>query len=65
MVDGREAMLSNYVARMDGVPVEIDVAVLKKDGCVHDFIYVSPAGQAAEHRAQFDRLLQEFTAEKS
>ncbi len=65
MIDGREALLSNYVARLDGVPVEIDVAVLKKNDCVHDFVYVSPAGRAAEHRAQFEQLLAEFTAERT
>jgi len=64
LIDGREALLSNYLAKLDGVPVEIDVAVLKKNDCVHDFIYISPPGRAAEHRAQFDRLLSEFTAER-
>ncbi len=65
MIDGREALLSNYVAKLDGVPVEIDLAVLKKNDCVHDFIYVSPAGRAGEHRPEFDRLLAQFTAEKT
>jgi hypothetical protein len=64
MVDGREALLSNYVAKLDGVPVEIDLAVLKKNDCVHDFIYVSPLGQAQEHRGEFDRILAEFKAER-
>ncbi len=63
LLDGREAMLSNYEAKLDGVPVEIDVAVLKKDDCVHDFIYVSPPGRAQEHKPEFDRLLSQFTAE--
>ncbi len=63
MLDGREAMLSNYEAKLDGVPVEIDVAVMKKDDCVHDFIYVSPIGRAQEHKPEFDRLLSQFTAE--
>lgn len=63
-IDGREALLSNWVAKLDGVPVEIDIAVLKKNGCVHDFLYVSPAGRSAEHKPEFDRLLNEFSAEK-
>lgn len=65
MIDGREALLSNYVAKLDGVPMEIDLAVLKKNDCVHDFIYISPAGEAQQHRAEFDRLLSEFTAERT
>ena len=64
MVDGREALLSNYAAKLDGVPMEIDLAVLKKNDCVHDFMYVAPAGRAAEFKPVFDQLLTEFTAEK-
>ncbi len=44
-IDGREAMISRYDAKLDGVEVELEVAVLKKDGCVHDFMYVAPKGQ--------------------
>lgn len=65
MIDGREALVSKYAAKLDGVPVEIDLAVLKKNDCVHDFIYVSPEGRAQEHRAQFDRLLSDFSAERT
>ena len=64
MLDGREALFSSYVAKLDGVAVEIELVVLKKNDCVHDFIYIAPAGRAAEHRAGFDRLLSEFTAER-
>jgi hypothetical protein len=65
MIDGREALLSKYVAKLDGVPVEIDLAVLKKNDCVHDFIYIAPVGRLPEHQAEFDRLLAEFTAERT
>ncbi len=64
MIDGREAMLSNYEAKLDGVEMEIDLAVLKKNECVHDFMYVAPKGRAAEFKGAFDRLISEFTAEK-
>lgn len=65
MIDGREALLSNYEAKLDGVPMEIDLAVLKKNDCVHDFMYVAPKGRAAEFKPAFDKLLAEFTAEKA
>lgn len=65
MIDGREAMLSNYTAKLDGVPMEIDLAVLKKNECVHDFMYVAPKGRAAEFKPAFDQLLAEFTAERA
>lgn len=63
-LDGRDALLSNYLAKLDGVPVEIDLAVLKKNNCVHDFIYISPDGQAKAQRAQFELILSQFAAER-
>jgi hypothetical protein len=60
-MDGRDAMETIYTARLDGVPVDISVAVLKKDDCVYDFTHVAPLGQGAEHLATFERLLDGFT----
>ena len=62
-IDGREALRSRYAAKLDGVPVELELVVMKKDGCVYDFVYLSPPGRAAEKRADFDRLVQEFKTE--
>lgn len=61
VLDGRDALESSFTARLDGVPIETTLVVLKKDGCVHDFMYVSPAGHAAEQRAQLDALVDGFT----
>jgi hypothetical protein len=58
-LDGREALRSHYRARLDGVPVEIELVVLKKNGCVHDFTAVSPAGQQALGLPAFEALLAE------
>ncbi len=60
-IDGREALLSHYDAKLDGVEVELQVAVLKKNGCVHDFSYVAPKGHFDEGEADFDRLLEGFS----
>ena len=38
--DGREAMHTRLSARLDGVPMSYDIFVLKKDGCVYDFVLV-------------------------
>ena len=40
--DGREARFTTVLAKLDGVPMRYDVVVLKKDGCVYDFVYVAP-----------------------
>src|SRR4051812_47530944 len=60
-MDGREALESTYTARLDGVPVDITVTVLKKDDCVYDFTYVAPLGMGAEHLATYEKLLDGFT----
>jgi hypothetical protein len=40
--DGREARHTVMQARLDGVPMSYDIFVLKRDGCVFDFVYVTP-----------------------
>ncbi|MGO9000289.1 MAG: hypothetical protein ACLQVI_43745 [Polyangiaceae bacterium] len=39
--DEREAMHTRLRAKLDGVPMDYDIFVLKKDGCVYDFVYVA------------------------
>jgi hypothetical protein len=62
-LDGREALRSRYRARMDGVPVALEVVVLKKNGCVHDFTFVAPLGLQAVHSADFEALVASFAQE--
>jgi hypothetical protein len=59
-LDGRDALDSHYQARLDGVPVEMRLLVLKKNGCVHDFSYIAPQGRYAERQADFDQLIAGF-----
>lgn len=59
-VDGREALRSRYGAKLDGVPVELLLVVLKKDGCVYDFSYIAPPALFERHAADFDRLVSGF-----
>jgi len=60
----REALRSHYTAKLDGVPVELLLVVLKKDNCVYDFTYVSPLGGLAEKGPDFDRVVQSFREER-
>lgn len=64
-LDGREALRSKYRAKLDGVRVELDLVVLKKNGCVHDFTYVSPDGRGDAHRRTFDAMLAAFRQERA
>lgn len=40
--DGREALHTVMKAKLDGVPKQFDVWVLKKDGCVYDLYFIAP-----------------------
>lgn len=52
--DGREALHTLLRAKLDGVPMQYDLYVTKKDGCVYDFVYVAPPGHFAEGAAEFE-----------
>jgi hypothetical protein len=54
--DGREAMHSRLRAKLDGVPMEYDIYVVKKDGCVYDIVYVAPPDHFAEGTLDFERF---------
>ncbi|SRR5260370_15824658 len=54
--DGREAMHTLLRAKLDGVPMQYDIFVMKKDGCVHDLVYVAPPDRFAEGAADFERF---------
>ncbi len=59
-VQGREALRSRYGAKLDGVPVELELLVLKKDGCVYDFSYIAPPALFAQHLPDFEALVAGF-----
>jgi hypothetical protein len=61
-LDGREALRTHVTARLDGVPTELLLVVLKKDGCIYDFSYLSPVGQLEEERPAFETLVHNFSA---
>jgi hypothetical protein len=56
---GREALRTEISAALDGVTKQYLVYVLKKDGCVYDFMYISAESTPAS-RAQFERFVQSF-----
>jgi hypothetical protein len=63
-MDGREALRTRLVAKLDGVPREMLLTVLKKDGCVYDFSLVSPPGASFERALpSYDRVLAGFATE--
>ena len=60
-VDAREALRTHLLAKLDGVPREMVLTVLKKDECVYDFAMVAPPGSAfAQARPTYDRVIAGF-----
>ena len=60
VVDGREALKTVMHAKLDGVKKGFVVYVLKKDGCVYDFMYISPPESLGAGAAGFDRFVAGF-----
>lgn len=63
VVDEREALRSHFQAKLDGVPVELLLVVLKKDRCVYDFTYVAPLGHLQDRVEDLDALVGGFHVE--
>jgi len=63
-MDDREALRTHLSAKLDGVPREILLQILKKDGCVYDFGLIAPPGSPYEAAlVDFDQLLDGFTTD--
>jgi hypothetical protein len=54
--DGREALHTLLRAKLDGVPMQYDIYVMKKDGCIYDLVYVAPPARFAAGSADFERF---------
>lgn len=59
-MDGREALHTLMRAKLDGVAKCFDVYVLKKDGCVYDFVNVSSPEAFDGARPVFERFVLGF-----
>ncbi len=59
-LDGRAALKTRLSATLDGVRVELELVVTKKDGCTYDFELVAGAPIFRDREADFWRLVQGF-----
>ena len=60
-MDGREALHTSLLAKLDGVERRFEVFVLKKNGCVYDFVQVAPPSASADGRRRFVTFVQGFS----
>lgn len=61
-LDGREALRTEMTAKLDGVKKQFVVYVLKKDGCVYDFLFISDVQGRGAEAERFDRFVAGFRA---
>jgi hypothetical protein len=61
-LDGREALRTELQAKLDGVLRGFVIVVLKKDGCVYDFMLITPPDAIGESSASFNRFVLGFAA---
>jgi hypothetical protein len=54
--DEREALHTTLRAKLDGVPMQYDIYVMKKDGCVYDLVYVALPDRFTAGSADFERF---------
>jgi len=54
--DHREALHTLMRAKLDGVPMQYDIYVMKKDGCVYDLVYVAPPERFPAGAEDFERF---------
>jgi hypothetical protein len=59
---GREALHSVVEARLDGVPIVLDLYVLKRNGCVFDLTLAAPPDRYSRALADFARFVGGFRA---
>jgi len=60
-LSGREALRTDLTARLDGVEKHFTVVVLKKNGCVYDFVEIAPPAGGTEGRKRFDAFVDSFS----
>lgn len=61
---GREALRTRVDAKLDGVPVALDLVVLRKSGCIYDLTYAASPARYVEGLAAFDAFVQGFADER-
>jgi hypothetical protein len=59
--DGREALHTVVLAKLDGVPRQFDVWILKKDGCVYDLYFFAPPAEFEAAVGPFREYVQGFS----
>ena len=58
---GRAALRTSVDATLDGVPIALELVVLKKDGCLFDLTYVAVPDAFDSHTGEFEKVVEGFS----
>lgn len=64
-LDEREALHTILDAKLDGVPVTLDLYVMKRNGCIFDLSYAAPPDAYARGAGDFQRFVGGFADARS
>lgn len=59
-LDGRQALRTRLLGELDGVPVALELVVLKKDDCVYDLQLITAPDALAARQRDFAAFVQGF-----
>ena len=59
----REALLSTFLVKVDGVPQKMRILVLKKEGCVFDIVLTTPESTFDKRLPDFEKIQELLTLE--
>ncbi len=59
-LDRREALHTHLDAKLDGVPMTLDLYVMKRNGCIFDLSYAAPPDAFARGYGDFQRFVDGF-----
>jgi hypothetical protein len=62
-LDGRGGLRTRLDGAMDGVPMSLELVLVKKDGCVHDFLLAAGRDVFPARTAAFEALVAGFQRE--
>lgn len=60
MLGGRGALRQQITGKVDGVPANVDLVIVRKNNCVFDFYSVVPADVATDVKADFETFFNGF-----
>ncbi len=60
MLDKRESYRQKVFGKMDGVPVKMDIVVIKKNSCNFDFVAVMPPKNSTKITKDFEQFFNGF-----